>query len=675
MGSNNKLLSTKGALFLSIFGGATVKFSEDRLLKGKRKPLAILAYIALSQQTSVTREYLAGLLWGDSSDRQARASLRQALLEIRRALAPYDPQLLDFESDFLTLDSQSMRVDAIELMGELEDGIVPESLVANPNIADTILQGFDNLSPDYNQWLLEYRSRYHNRLMLCLRKKYESDALPRKERRCFAETAIHLDPLQEEAYQVSMQLAAEEGDVGTALQTYSKLFDVLDQSLGMEPSARTQDLAVKIKTGHFDQTDVTDVGPSGGLQASTDASILRTTDAAVPTVAVLPFQVLGPDSVPEFFCRGILEDTVCMLARLREPRVISSNSTWYLDPINDQPRQLVNALGADYFVSGTIRKADHRCLLSIQLTDTASGVVEWARIYDTSDDELFDVQVDLARNIARKLVPSLNSAELRRARGFHPKDLSAYHLTLVARDLVFRLDRTTFHEAGGMLKLAAEKDPYFAPTFLALADWHSVCLGQGWSTNPDEDRQLIERMARIAIRLSDDDGRALAMLGHNQAILHHKYDEAQILFAQALQHSPNDAETLLWSSPTLSFVGKHELAIKRAEDAISLSPSDPFLFRYEHFLSIGHYAAKDYTAAAYWGVSSAQRNPHYTSNLRMTSASLAAVGKLDDAKHFAQEMMVLDPDFRVGKFIANQPFHGDVGKLYGGHLMKAGLPK
>ncbi len=660
---------------LTVLGSPTLTVSGSRILQGKRKSLALVSYLALTQQQSVTREHLAGLLWGGSPDRQARASLRQVLSEIRHAIGPSGSEFLAFEGDAVILDSVSFNVDIIEIAECLESGELPDVLLTNPNISDNILHSFDDLCEDYTSWLLEFRSRFRERISRGLRGKYASDTLSREARRSMAEFATLFDPLNEEAYRVSMALAAEDGNVGNALQTYARLYEVLDEKLGMEPSALTQDLVVKIKTGHFDGVQTEAEVRNGPAVAAVNGGGLATGKAAgIPIVAVFPFRSLGPDTVPVFFSRGIVEDTVCMLATMREPRVISSNSTRDLTVDAERRDEVLKTLGADYFLSGTIRKAGDNHHLSVQLTDTRSGFVEWAQMYDCLEEDLFDVQTNLAQNIAQKLIPSLRFAELKHAKRSHPRDLSAYHLMLVARDLAFRLERMSFEKAGELLKLAAEKDPDFSATFLAMADWFSVRLGQGWSESPREDQAQLEKMANTAFRLNADNGRALAMLGHSQTIRQRKYQEAQVLFERAIECSPNDAETLMWSSPTLSFIGQTDEAIKRAEEAIALSPSDPFLFRYEHFLSIAHYAAGDYSASAYWGLSSYQRNPHYTSNLRMTAASMAAIGNMKDSKEFAHEMTRHEPDFTVGSFLTHQPFRDQrVGQEYARHLLKAGL--
>ena len=51
-----------------------------------RKPRALLVYLAMHAGASVSREKLAGLLWGDQSEESARTNLRQCLSVLRRAI-------------------------------------------------------------------------------------------------------------------------------------------------------------------------------------------------------------------------------------------------------------------------------------------------------------------------------------------------------------------------------------------------------------------------------------------------------------------------------------------------------------------------------------------------------------------------------------------------------------
>ena len=53
----------------------------------RRKPLALLSYVARRSPGAVTRTELATLFWGERGEERARQSLRQALLELKQVLA------------------------------------------------------------------------------------------------------------------------------------------------------------------------------------------------------------------------------------------------------------------------------------------------------------------------------------------------------------------------------------------------------------------------------------------------------------------------------------------------------------------------------------------------------------------------------------------------------------
>jgi DNA-binding SARP family transcriptional activator len=64
-----------------------------------KKARALLAYLALRPGQQHSRDHVAGLLWGDVDEAQARQSLRQTLLSLRRSLPRSRPPILLTESD------------------------------------------------------------------------------------------------------------------------------------------------------------------------------------------------------------------------------------------------------------------------------------------------------------------------------------------------------------------------------------------------------------------------------------------------------------------------------------------------------------------------------------------------------------------------------------------------
>src|ERR1700692_125876 len=84
---------------------------------------ALLAYLALQPDYSESRERLATLLWGDSTDGQARKRFRQSLLRLRREFAGAGADPLVGDRDTLALNPAMVSVDAREFLELSRSGI------------------------------------------------------------------------------------------------------------------------------------------------------------------------------------------------------------------------------------------------------------------------------------------------------------------------------------------------------------------------------------------------------------------------------------------------------------------------------------------------------------------------------------------------------------------------
>jgi DNA-binding SARP family transcriptional activator/Tfp pilus assembly protein PilF len=104
-------------LTLLLLGDLRLERDGTVLLAGRRKPLALLAFLARRAARTSSREELAALLWGSGEDANARKSLRQSLSDLRTveglsfnetdAGISIAPGTLSTDIDFLDADLRS----------------------------------------------------------------------------------------------------------------------------------------------------------------------------------------------------------------------------------------------------------------------------------------------------------------------------------------------------------------------------------------------------------------------------------------------------------------------------------------------------------------------------------------------------------------------------------------
>ena len=393
-----------------------------------------------------------------------------------------------------------------------------------------------------------------------------------------------------------------------------------------------------------------------------------------PSIAVLPFRIEGDDASKAYIGEGIVEDIVGALAALRELMVISRSSTLRYRGAVDV-RAVGGDLGVSYALSGSVRHAGARMRVSVELAETTGGAVVWASHFDGTTEDLFALQDQIATRVVATIAPQVREAELRRALRKRPESLEAYDCALRALAQIYQLNQEDFAEARVWLDKAIALDPAYAMPYALLAIWHTIRVGQGWSTDIVADNAAVLRLSTAAIARDSFDAMALALCGHAKSILRYEFDEAIVLFDRALEASPSNAFAWGRSSATYSYIGDPAEAIRRAEQSLRLSPLDPHIFLPHTALGLAHYVAGRYDEAARWGHKAREENPQYTANLRLLAASLAAAGNLSEARGVGQALLLADPSFRVGRWVSGYAIRDpERRERLAEHLRRAGLP-
>ena len=147
-----------------------------------------------------------------------------------------------------------------------------------------------------------------------------------------------------------------------------------------------------------------------------------------PSIAILPFVVMGSDPEQEFIADGLVEDILTTLSKLSGLSVIARNSSFVYKGRAVDVRQVAQELGVRYVLEGSVRKAANRIRITTQLIDAATGVHIWAERFDRSIEDIFAVQDEITLILATEMQVKLTEGEQARLRYTTTTNVEAWNL-------------------------------------------------------------------------------------------------------------------------------------------------------------------------------------------------------------------------------------------------------
>jgi len=396
----------------------------------------------------------------------------------------------------------------------------------------------------------------------------------------------------------------------------------------------------------------------------------REPPAQAATLAVLPFANHSADPKREFFSDGLTEDVINALGRFSAIRVIAHNTVQAYKHRTVSPDQISRELGVRYVVMGSVREADGRLRVGIELSDAMKGTLLWSERYGGEGKEVFEIQDRIVRNIVGALAVKLSGLEQQRAAAKPPESLEAYELVLRARGLLRAVQRPENREARSLIAQAIKLSPSYAEGHAALAYAEFQRTVFGWMEDPSDGLRRAEQAARRALAIDDPgaNARALGILGNIHTFTGN-YEAALADADRAIELNPSDAIARSLRGGILLWLGKIDESIAASEVARRY---DPRLAAEGMFnLALAYYLAGRYREAVETAVA-VQPNARTVFLQAVQAGALAQLGEDEAARRSAEEVRRLDPFFDVklfGRRLVN-PAHRE--KAQEG-LRKAGL--
>jgi len=617
-------------LRFSVLGGFSICNSvQEHISVPNRKACGLLAYLAINKGRSVSRERLAGLLWSDSGEDQARASLRQCLKQLRTLFDRIGFGGLVTERQDITLTENLLDLDMFEVLSALNEGRVDPLLRQSANAPSRLLYGYENLDHSFSSWLHVIRQNWHEQvvdeLQQCMKNTGGNEA------KHAADALVAMDASHEEAQRYLIRYHADHGNISAALKQYKMLWDLLDEEFEVEPDEETQTLIVEIKAGTYrgfesgkHQSTRNDAGGNGALSLEStppDGPI----EPRMPVIGIGKFSQGGPWNQEIYLIDGFRRELIASLVRFREWLVVDDPGIGAGDAFTGS---------IDYRLEGVYLEEGSAVRLIITLKDTATQRFIWSEQLTVSSSTWYNAQQDIVRRISLTLNVYLSAEKLSHVVREPALTEDAYHKWLKAHHELLFWNPVSERSAETALRELVRTMPNFSLPLSGLATVYNTThlRNPGRYHKPEHAVEALH-LAKKAVALDPLDTRNQMALAWSY-VMNGRFDKAELHFNLTNELNPNSPSTLVPTAQGLSYCGKYGDALKMAETAIDLHPMLPeyhwgFIMCIQFFN--GNFEKSVEAAELAQDV--------ITDFLGWKAAALAYAGRTDDAKVAADRFL------------------------------------
>jgi eukaryotic-like serine/threonine-protein kinase len=295
-------------------------------------------------------------------------------------------------------------------------------------------------------------------------------------------------------------------------------------------------------------------------------------------LVVLPFGNLSPDPDNEFFADGLTDEVITDLSNIRALRVISRTSAMRFKGSDKDVRTIARELDVRYVLEGNVRRAGQSLRVTAQLIDAQADSHLWSDKYSGNVEDVFAIQEEISRKIAKALQLRLSDTESRAIAERPIDNTAAYDCYIRARHEVYRFNPEGLSRAKQLVEtgLALIGENALLLATRGMVSWYYL----NFSIDPDE-HHLDEADAYAAKALALDPQNYFAIFLRGLVAAKRGNVESALRDLQtAHRQKPGDAMVMGEMVRYALSAGKENSERDRAlfEEAAKIDPLSPLLW-------------------------------------------------------------------------------------------------
>lgn len=556
-----------------------------------RKTCGLISYLLLNEHARESRARLATILWSESDEEHARASLRQCIKELRNLPVGDAGELFRADKIDVAIDLSRIDRDVDLLAADIRERnpISAARWLEAPE--PSLLQGLDECDPLFDKWLQIRRSNWAEATVNELLGLVDEEDITSADEAVIAKSILKLDPFSERAAEIQMIALFETSGLQPAIAYFETYREHLAEEYEIEPSHKLLGLVdlLRERAARPAGRDARKAEPTPAPAREKPRQLRPET----PTIAVIQAPSAQAGSYSDHIAGAFATELAATLGRFREWSVFRVEVETP-DEI-DHPDTLLQRLASQgiefaFLVEppADVKSSDFH----IRCHDSFDKELLVAERFRARPNEWTAVFNNMSARLASHLNVAIATARLHRAKKVSADQQAAYDFWLDGQKLAVLWQPETEEAAIKCYERAIELAPQLPHAYSSLA----AVLNSRWIVLPGwendaADRERALQLAQHALRLDNLDHRSQANLAWSH-LLERRWDCAELHFRLAHDLNPANPSTLISYALASSFMGNHRQARQLCDRAFDICAiREPYFFGYRSTIA---FLAGDY---------------------------------------------------------------------------------
>ena len=293
------------------------------------------------------------------------------------------------------------------------------------------------------------------------------------------------------------------------------------------------------------------------------------------SIAVLPFDNLSGVVDQEPMCDGLTEEIIHHLSIIKDfDKVISRNSSMTFKNTDKTTPEAAEILDVNYILEGSYRESGDRLRITAQLIEASTDNHLWSRVYERPRGDIFDIQSDIAQNVASELKRILTPDEAEKISKQPTDNLEAYYFYRQGLNHYYEHTGPDFLKSIEYFEKAIELDSQFTVAYVMIAQCYQYLVRYSYIPLSEVQKKAKEAILK-ALALDPKLGQAYATLGLVMIVLDRDIYGPEQEFQKAIKLSPGSFEVYSSYAEYLRWHGRYDECISNARRALELDPLTP----------------------------------------------------------------------------------------------------